>query len=367
MSLELPPRLVDWSIFVGVCFAFATGLVSLVSGAQSDAVVFVLHGMGGLALVVLVFWKLRRVHHRVTSPSVWDRYTPASILLAILVLAALATGSYWVFGGTPSVGPWTLLFVHMALGVLVIPVLLVHLRGRFLTPSTSDFEGRRTILSFIALIGFGALAWRLQREINRVLGLAGTTHRFTGSKEEGTDAGNDFPVTSWVADDPEPIDTESWRLSIHGNVEQELVLDTTDLTPEHEQRAPLDCTSGWYSVHDWQGLRVGDLLSVAGPTDNAQWISFRSVTGYRFSLPLEEAKEALLATHTDGERLSHDHGFPLRLVAPGRRGFQWVKWVEAMEVRQHRDLSEWLAIFVSGFDQHANENTTAPETNDRSS
>ena len=79
-------------------------------------------------------------------------------------------------------------------------------------------------------------------------------------------------------------------------------------------------------------------------------MSFRSVTGYRWSLPVEEARDALLATHVDGERLSHGHGFPARLVAPGRRGFQWVKWVTEVEVRERKDPGQWLAVFVSGFD-----------------
>ncbi|MFW6265821.1 MAG: molybdopterin-dependent oxidoreductase, partial [Halanaeroarchaeum sp.] len=61
-----------------------------------------------------------------------------------------------------------------------------------------------------------------------------------------------------------------------------------------------------------------------------------------------DAREALLATHVGGERLTHGHGFPLRLVAPDRRGYQWVKWVEEVRVSRSRDLSESVAIFVSG-------------------
>jgi DMSO/TMAO reductase YedYZ molybdopterin-dependent catalytic subunit len=94
---------------------------------------------------------------------------------------------------------------------------------------------------------------------------------------------------------------------------------------------------------------VGDLLDAADPDDPAAWVQFRSVTGYRWSLPIDEARDAVLATHVDGERLSHGHGFPMRLVAPGRRGFQWVKWVEEVRITKHREVGEWLAIFVSGF------------------
>ena len=47
----------------------------------------------------------------------------------------------------------------------------------------------------------------------------------------------------------------------------------------------------------------------------------------------------LLATTVGDETLSHRHGFPLRLVAPSRRGYQWVKWVTTLEVN---DTSKWL-------------------------
>ncbi|WP_367281021.1 molybdopterin-dependent oxidoreductase, partial [Thermoflexus sp.] len=39
---------------------------------------------------------------------------------------------------------------------------------------------------------------------------------------------------------------------------------------------------------------------------------------------------------------------PMRLVAPGRRGFQWVKWVVEVEVLSAPDPGQWIAIFLSG-------------------
>jgi DMSO/TMAO reductase YedYZ molybdopterin-dependent catalytic subunit len=96
--------------------------------------------------------------------------------------------------------------------------------------------------------------------------------------------------------------------------------------------AAVDCTGGWYAERVWAGQRLGRLLDRAGPLAGATAVLFRSATGYATVLPLAEARDALLATHVGGEPLAHGHGFPLRLVAPARRGFQWVKWLEQVEV-----------------------------------
>ena len=362
-------RLVDWSIFALLAIELGSGLVSLVTGRPGGWVVFVLHSVVGLCLCLLVVEKLRRVRRRVTRPAAWDRATPVSVLLATLTLAVLGSGIAWVLGGSLVLGPWGLLNLHIGLGLVLVVVVAIHLRHRWRPPRTKDFEGRRTVISYLVLVGVGALAWRVQGTLNDLLKTKGAGRRFTGSREEGTDAGNEFPVTSWVADDPDPIPLADWELRVTGHVERELAVGYDEITSreygeregsdsgkrdEGTLRATLDCTSGWYSAHDWRGVRVDDLLERAHATENARWVSFRSVTGYRWSLPIEETRDALLATHVGSEALTHGHGAPLRLVAPGRRGFQWVKWVVEVEVRERKDPGQWLAVFVSGFDGDGN-------------
>jgi hypothetical protein len=364
---SLSPRLVDWSIFALLAIELGSGLLSLVTGRPSGQVVFVLHGIVGLCLCVLVFEKLRRARKRVTRRAAWDRATPVSVLLTIVTLGALGSGIAWVLGGSLALGPWGLLNLHIGLGLVLIVVVAVHLRHRWRPPQRRDLDGRRTVISYLVLVGAGALTWRLQAVFNGLLKTAGAERRFTGSREEGSNEGNDFPVTSWVADDPEPIAIDDWELTVTGEAKRDLAFAYDEINPQESAtegvengresdpsetlRAALDCTSGWYSVHDWRGVRVGDLLEQADATESARWVSFRSVTGYRWSLPIEEARGALLATHVGDERLTHGHGAPLRLVAPGRRGFQWVKWVTTVEVRERRDPGQWLAVLVSGFDE----------------
>ncbi|MEF8857971.1 MAG: molybdopterin-dependent oxidoreductase [Halolamina sp.] len=348
-----PPRVVDWSILVVVTTAVGTGLLSW-TGWLSPALLVTLHTVVSLTLVGLLLFKFARVANRVRDSRNWDRATPISVLLGAVVVAVLALGIFWGLGGNVPVGPWTTLNVHIGFGLLAIPLLLLHLRARLRLPSRTD-ASRRSALKTGGLLVAGVLAWRATEF---VAATRDVVTRETGSKPIGdladTDTeGGSFPVTSWVADDPDPVEPETWSLAVSGQVDEELELGHGDLPSGDErtvQRETLDCTSGWYTIQEWGGVRIGDLLDEAGVTDEAAWVRFVSVTGYRWSLPLAEAREALLATHVGGRPLSHGHGAPARLVAPGRRGFQWVKWVERVELRRDPDPAQWFVTLVSGFD-----------------
>jgi len=340
-----PARVVDLGILVSIVVLLSTGIASMFAATPSTAWVYVTHGVVGVTLVGFVALKLWRVRRRVRAKptGVWT-----SLALAALALAALATGIAWVFGLELDLGYWGLLNVHIVLGLLIVPVLLAHLWRRFALPDRETVTDRRTALQVSGLLVGGAVVWRAQQSLNRVLDTAGARRRFTGSRPVEGESGNNFPVTMWAADDPDRVDLDTWSLRVTGRVDEPFSLDSDDLAPESETRALLDCTSGWYAERDWQGLAVADLLDAAEVKGDAGWVRFRSVTGYRWSLPIDDARDALLATHVDGERLTHGHGFPLRLVAPDRRGYQWVKWVEEVRVSRNRDLSESIAIFVSG-------------------
>ena len=89
--------------------------------------------------------------------------------------------------------------------------------------------------------------------------------------------------------------------------------------------ATLDCTGGLYSRQRWGGVRLARLLERAGPQPGASHVRVISHIGYRWSFELRDARGLLLATGVGAEPLSHEHGAPARLVAPVRRGVQWVK------------------------------------------
>jgi DMSO/TMAO reductase YedYZ molybdopterin-dependent catalytic subunit len=352
--LEPHPRLVDWSILVLVAFEAGSGLVSLGAGHPSAWPLFVAHSVAGLTLVALLFYKLRRVRARVTDRRLWDRATALSVATALVALATLGLGAFWALGGEVRLWFWTALNLHIGLGLLLVPLVVAHALVRAKPLSRDVVRERRTALRYAGLLVAGAVAYRAQEAANRLADTAARPRRFTGSRpvdadgDGEADVGGPFPVTSWVADDPDPLAREDWTLRVDGLVDDPLALASDDLSPDVERRALLDCTSGWYTVQDWRGVRVGDLLEAAGVDGRARWVTVWSRTGYRWSFPLAEARDLLVATHVGGERLTHGHGAPARLVAPNRRGFQWVKWVDRVEVRRSRDLSQYVATLVSG-------------------
>jgi DMSO/TMAO reductase YedYZ molybdopterin-dependent catalytic subunit len=344
----MPPRLTDWSLALATGVAFGSGIVSLVSGRAEQWLVFALHGIAGLWLLLLLWGKFARVLPRLLNPRRWDRATLLGMAALLAVALALGSGVWWVFGGDLYAAGFNLLNWHILLGIGLTLVVSAHMLARAKPLRAPDVSGRRHILRAGALLLGAAALWPAQGAVGRRLGLP--ERRFTGSREAGSYMGNAFPATSWVADQPLALDTASWRLHVGGAVRSAITLSYADLLEEQAQLdATLDCTGGFYSAQIWRGARVGRLLDRAGLLPSARYISFISVTGYRWSLPLAEAADALLATHVGGEPLSHDHGSPARLIAPGRRGFEWVKWVVRVEALADRDEGQILSLYTSSF------------------
>ena len=79
-------------------------------------------------------------------------------------------------------------------------------------------------------------------------------------------------------------------------------------------------------------MPLATLLDRAGADRRAGSVRVVGVTGYARRFSLDHARHLLLATHVAGEPLDHGHGAPARLVVPDHRGFEWVKWVVAVEV-----------------------------------
>jgi DMSO/TMAO reductase YedYZ molybdopterin-dependent catalytic subunit len=341
----LRPRVVDWSLFTLVLLSVISGFGSFLVGKPDGRWVFVMHGAAGLALIVLLAWKIRRVWPRIVNWRRWDGATWGAVATLLAVALVLLSGVVWVTWLWPAEFP-NGMWWHVAFGILLALSLALHVITRFKPLRRRDLQGRRTVLQWLGVAAVGGLAWTSHQMVNHALATPGLSRRFTGSRlVHGV-----FPVTMWMFDNPSPILLDAWRLRIHGAVSSEQVLTYAQIAElvGDEIEATLDCTSGWYTTQRWQGVAMRRLLAQAQPAPKAIGVSFQSITGYRWSLPIGEAYEAFLATQVGGAPLSHGHGAPMRLVAPGRRGFQWVKWVTEIEVLTEVDYGQWAAIFLSG-------------------
>ncbi len=343
------PRAVDWALLALVSFETLSGLGSFLVGRPEGRAWFMLHGVVGLAIAVLLVWKFGRVWRRLAQPRLWDQHTAAGAAAAVTVLAALGTGFIWTTVQRPVYYPNGMI-LHTTAGLVLAFFVLAHFLARFRPLRRADVHDRRSALRLLAALAAGGALWVVQQTAAHALNAPGAERRFTGSRRTGPELGRPLPVTMWMFDNPPPLDLAAWRLHVDGAVAQPLSLSLGELAalPQSELDAVLDCTGGWYSEQRWTGVRAGALLAEAEPAAGAGWVSFISATGYRWALPLAEAREALLATAVAGEPLAHGNGAPLRLVAPGRRGFQWVKWVVRVEVRSSPDAGQWGAIFTSG-------------------
>jgi Oxidoreductase molybdopterin binding domain len=330
-------RAVNVAILLLLAFELATGLGSFLVGDPGGRWLFWLHRAGGLALVVLLIWKagVAARSYRRRGVTVGSGF---SAVVGVIFLGSLATGLLWATVALPWVpvpvlGSWTVLSLHVALSLLLVPLFVVHLGLRWPRPGREDLIGRRAVLRMLGLLAIGLVLWRIQEVLSAPSSPSGA-RRFTGSREEASFAGNLHPFTNWLSDPIPRIDPARWRLRIRGEVERETALSYEEVLAlgGAVRRATLDCTGGWYTVQRWSGVPVAALLGRAVPGDGARSLLFRSATGYSRRFPLESAGDLLLATHVEDEVLSAGHGFPLRLVAPGHRGYGWVKWLSEVEV-----------------------------------
>jgi DMSO/TMAO reductase YedYZ molybdopterin-dependent catalytic subunit len=105
-----------------------------------------------------------------------------------------------------------------------------------------------------------------------------------------------------------------------------------------EWEARLDCTIGWYTDQVWRGPSLSDVLARAGVLPEAASVRLIAQGGNSMAFPIGEVRRILLATHVGSDSLSHEHGFPMRVVAPSYRGWHWIKWLHRINVISIREI-----------------------------
>ena len=315
-----------------------SGFFGLVSNSPGEAFFILAHRIAGWGIIVILAWKAVNVLASLRWPRSATPRT-ASIVLSIALVATLALGFVWSFIGPVSFWLFSGVSWHIYVGGALVPILIWHAIYHTRGFPLRFWADRRTFLRFAGLAVASVALWRAGEVAASAGGLSGASRRFTGSYEARSFSGNAFPLTSWFNDNPKPIDAEGWRLNIGGAVENPVSLRYEDISADTERTATLDCTGGWHSTQIWRGAALSDLLHKARPNEDSASVTIRSVTGYYRKFSMKEANGYMIATQVGDETLSHGHGFPARLVAHDKRGFEWVKWITDIEVNR---TGKWL-------------------------
>lgn len=135
------------------------------------------------------------------------------------------------------------------------------------------------------------------------------------------------------------LDLNEWRLEITGLVRRPLKLDYSQVPamPSIERHVVQICPGFFANYGLWKGLSMKALLERAQIQGNATRILFKGPKGAYEKVenfPLDDviSNRVFLAYGVNGEPLPGKHGSPLRVVAEGRYGYEWVKYVYEMSV-----------------------------------
>ena len=152
------------------------------------------------------------------------------------------------------------------------------------------------------------------------------------------------------------IDPAQHQLLIHGLVKQPLTFDVQSLLryPMRSHLIFIECggnsNAGWHSepiqrplgsfhgmvsCSEWTGVPVSVLLAEAGVDPKATWAIAEGADAIAMNVSLPFPKlmdDCIVALYQNGERLRPEHGYPMRLVAPGWEGVLNVKWLRRLQL-----------------------------------
>lgn len=142
------------------------------------------------------------------------------------------------------------------------------------------------------------------------------------------------------------FDAASWDLKVWGLVEQpaKLTWDEFHCLPRLRVTRDFHCVTRWSRFDNtWEGVAFREVMKLVGAKAKASHVLVHAEQGFTSNVPLADLdrEDVLLATHHDGEALTPDHGYPLRLIVPHLYAWKSVKWVRGLELLDHDEPGFW--------------------------
>jgi DMSO/TMAO reductase YedYZ molybdopterin-dependent catalytic subunit len=139
------------------------------------------------------------------------------------------------------------------------------------------------------------------------------------------------------AGDVPRIDIDSWTLSVTGEVEEPLTLGFEELKalPATEVTTDIHCVTRWSRFDArFKGVHWSELAKLCRPKPAARFAIAHAEAGFTANVPLAaiEDANALVVYEADGEPLTPDHGWPVRLFVPTKYFWKSAKWLTGIEL-----------------------------------
>lgn len=301
-----------------------------------------LHVITGFACIPLVLAKLWSVRPRLTQmPPI--RSVPHGLarlgvaILVAVVLLQLVTGFLNVLQWYP--WPWPFVAVHHALAWILFGAMLIHIAVQLpnIRAGLAETIGRRwtdgrglTRRGALAATGIATGAVAITTAGQVVGPLAPAALLAARRPDQAPDQG--LPVNGRAGRRTAAlVQSEGFTIELRGRTRDALSVPALEGLPRQIRVLPMACVEGWSRDAEWAGPPLLEVIARVGGTPDSV-VTVRSPDRVS-TIRAGQLAGALLATHLNGERLSLDHGYPVRLIAPGRIGVHQTKWITRIEVR----------------------------------
>ena len=141
-------------------------------------------------------------------------------------------------------------------------------------------------------------------------------------------------------------DLATWDFKVFGDVESPVTLSWDEFTalPTREITIDIHCVTRWSRFDtSFKGVHWSELAKLVRPKPSARYVVAHAEQDFTANVPLRALgdEEALLAYEADGEPLTPEHGWPLRLVIPKRYFWKSAKWLRGIELLDHDEAGFW--------------------------
>jgi len=301
------------------------------------------HVLTGIACIPLLLLKLWSVFHRLFAwpPVRGLRHALERLSVAVLVAASVfqvITGLFNILQFYP--WPWGFIRVHYWMAWVVIGSLLLHIAVQLpairaglatrLGPSSEAGLSRRGVL----IAGGAGVAVVAVTTIGQVVPALEPVALLAPRQPRRGPLGVPVNRTAEAAKVVSAAQSAAYQLTVHGASLLSFSLAELEAEPTRDTVLPIACVEGWSIQAHWRGIPLLNLVERVGGSASSR-VSVHSLEHGAYSqssLTGSQLEHALLATHLNGQRITLDHGYPIRLIAPDRAGVLQTKWLTRIEV-----------------------------------